>query len=390
MIEGGPLDGAVASRNLVRFVRALRGRGMAVGPGTAATLADAVDAVGLVDREDLRSAFRAVTVVRPAERPIFDEVFDRFFGEGSVVDRRDVETVALPGDGDPVRVTLPVLSKGVGDVAGDVTMIEEIVGGSYMERLAGRDFGDLDDEEAQEVRALIARMVWRPADARSRRWRGARDGSRPDLRRTLRNLAGPSGDLMQLSYRAPRVRRRPLVVLADISGSMERYTEMFLHFVHAAQGRLGRLESFVFATRLTRITRQMRRRSPAEAISEASLAVEDWSGGTRIGEALRTFNWEWSRRVTRGGAIGLVISDGWDTGDPELLATEMARFARSVHRVIWLNPLAGRAGYAPETRGMRAVLPHVDDLLAAASVQDLRTVVRLLESVPARRGAVGR
>ncbi len=391
MIGGGSLDGAVVSRNLVRFVRALRGRGLAVGPGTAADLAGAVDAVGLVDRDDLRSAFRAVTVVRPAERPIFDEVFDRFFGEGAVVaDGGDVETVALPGDGEPARVTLPVLSKGAGEVVDDTMMIEEIVGGSYVERLGGRDFGDLDDEEAQEVRALIARMVWRPADTRSRRWRSARDGSRPDLRRTLRHLAGPSGDLMLLSYRAPRIRRRPLVVLADISGSMERYTEMFLHFVHAAQGRLGRVESFVFATRLTRITREMRRRSPAEAIAEASAAVEDWSGGTRIGEALRTFNWEWSRRVTRGGAIGLVISDGWDTGDPELLSTEMARFARSVHRVVWLNPLAGRAGYAPETRGMRAVLPHVDDLLAAASVQDLRTVVRLLESVPARRGAVGR
>lgn len=183
------------------------------------------------------------------------------------------------------------------------------------------------------------------------------------------------------------MRRRPLVVIADISGSMERYTELFLYFIHAAQGRLGRVESFVFATHLSRITRQMRLRQPQQALARVSHAVTDWSGGTRIGEALATFNRLWSRRVTRGGAIGLIISDGWDTGDPDLLDAEMARFARSFHRVVWLNPLAGRQGYAPETRGMRTVLPYVDDFLPVANLSDLRAVVRLLESVPTRRGA---
>ncbi len=175
------------------------------------------------------------------------------------------------------------------------------------------------------------------------------------------------------------------MVLADVSGSMERYTEMFLHFVHAAQGRLGRVEAFVFATRLTRISRELRQRDASAALRRVGAAVEDWSGGTRIGESIRDFNREWSRRVTRGGAIGLIISDGWDTGDPALLDAEMARFARSVHRVVWLNPLAGRTGYAPETRGMRTVLPYVDDFLPAASLVDLKSVVRLLESVPLHR-----
>ena len=194
---------------------------------------------------------------------------------------------------------------------------------------------------------------------------------------------------MPLAYADRRPRKRPLVVLADVSGSMERYTEMFLHFVHAAQGRLGRVEAFVFATRLTRISREIRRRDVAAALRHVGAVVEDWSGGTRIGESLQEFNREWSRRVTRGGAIGLVISDGWDTGDALVLEREMARFSRSMHRVIWLNPLAGRDGYAPETRGMRAVLPYIDDFLPAASLLDLRGVVRLLESVPShRRGAV--
>jgi hypothetical protein len=171
---------------------------------------------------------------------------------------------------------------------------------------------------------------------------------------------------------------------------MERYSEMFLHFIHGAQGRLGRVESFVFATRLTRITREMRLRTTSDALERVSDAVLDWSGGTRIGEVIGTFNRDWSRRVTRGGAIALVISDGWDRGDPELLAMEMARLARSVHRVVWLNPLAGRAGYQPETRGMQAALPYVDDFLPAATILDLREVVQLLESVPARRGGLVR
>jgi len=232
-------------------------------------------------------------------------------------------------------------------------------------------------------------MVWQPADARSRRWQSSSTGDRPDLRRTFRALRRPEGDLLPLAYQARRQRRRPLLIIADISGSMERYTEMFMYFIHAAQGRLGRVEAFVFSTRLTRISREIRRKSPAQALAGVAAAVQDWSGGTRIGESLERFNRDWSRRVTAGGPVALIISDGWDTGDPELLEREMARFSRSVHRVVWLNPLAGRVGYRPETRGMQAVLPHVDDFLPAASVVDLRHVVRLLESVPSQpRGLV--
>ena len=199
-------------------------------------------------------------------------------------------------------------------------------------------------------------------------------------------LVGPTADLMQLAMAERKPRRRPLVVIADVSGSMERYAEMFLHFLHAAQGRLGRVETFVFATHLSRITREMRMRRPELALEKVSRAVTDWSGGTRIGEAIESFNRDWARRVTHGGAICLIISDGWDTGDPELLGAEMDRLARSVHRVIWLNPLAGRVGFPPATRGMQAALPYVDDLLAAGTLVDLRSVVRLLESIPARRG----
>ena len=202
------------------------------------------------------------------------------------------------------------------------------------------------------------------------------------MRRTLRNSVGPRADLMELEFRARKPRRRPLVILADVSGSMEKYVEMLLYFAHAAPAKVGRVETFVFSTRLTRITHELRRRDPAAALRLVSNAVHDWSGGTRIGEALQTFNQEWSRRVARGGPIGIIVSDGWDRGDPDLLDREMARFSRSVHRTVWLNPLAGREGYAPETRGLKAALPYVDDFLPAARLADLTDVVRLLESMP--------
>ena len=378
------------AQNLVHFARYLRATGLSVVPRTARDLVEASQAVGLADRADLYHAFKSVTVVRHAEIPIFDEAFDLFFGSGAMVMTTAEGVVDLPG-GDDRAATLPVLrAVGTSDAADEsADDLTDTVGGSYAERLAARDFADLSALNQEEVRRMLANMVWRAADAPSRRWHPAARGSRPDLRRTFRGLVGPEGDLMPLAYADRRRRRRPLVVLADVSGSMERYTEMFLHFVHAAQGRLGRVEAFVFATRLTRISREIRRRDAATALRRVGTVVEDWSGGTRIGESLQEFNREWSRRVTRGGAIGLVISDGWDTGDTAVLEREMARFSRSMHRVIWLNPLAGRDGYAPETRGMRAVLPHVDDFLPAATLLDLRGVVRLLESVPShRRGAV--
>lgn len=190
---------------------------------------------------------------------------------------------------------------------------------------------------------------------------------------------------MPLAFTSRTRRRRPVILIADISGSMERYAEMFLVFAHAARHVLGHLETFVFSTRLTRITRELERRDASRALAEVGGTVDDWSGGTRIGDALAVFNREWSRRVCRGGPVVIILSDGWDCGDPELLRREMARLARSVSRVVWLNPLAGRAGYAPETRGMRAVLPHVDDLLPAATVADLRGLVDLLETLEGAR-----
>lgn len=186
---------------------------------------------------------------------------------------------------------------------------------------------------------------------------------------------------MLIDWQTRRQKERPLIIIADISGSMDRYSDIFLVFAHAALRRLRHVEIFTFSTRLSRITEEMRRRDTMDALSRVAERVTDWSGGTQIGDALAEWNRRWSRRLTRAGPVAMIMSDGWDCGDPELLATEMARLARSVHQVMWLNPLASRASYQPLTRGMKAVLPHIDQLLPAASVEDFRDVVRVLDSV---------
>ncbi|MEX1280243.1 MAG: VWA domain-containing protein [Acidimicrobiia bacterium] len=357
--------------------RRLRGAGLTVTAETIADMARALDVVGYDSPGDAYLALRSVVCRDPSEYPTFDRIVRDFLG--LVPD--------APPDDRRVSVTASSVLAPLGsdETPEEVEEVDLAVGASATERLAHRDFAALDPAEAEAVKALIAAMAWRPPDRRTRRRRPDRRGDRPDLRRSLRAATGPEGDLMPLSMTSRTVRRRPVVVLADISGSMERYAEMFLVFAHAARHVFGGLEAFVFSTRLTRITRQLERRDASRALAEVGATVDDWSGGTRIGDALATFNKDWSRRVCRGGPVAIVLSDGWDCGDPEVLRREMGRLARSVSTVVWLNPLAGRPGYAPETRGMRAVLPFVDEFLPAATVADLRELVGLLESLEARR-----
>jgi uncharacterized protein with von Willebrand factor type A (vWA) domain len=254
-------------------------------------------------------------------------------------------------------------------------------GASAIENLTRRDFAELDENQLAEARRLVMAMSWQPSDVKTRRWQRATGGPTPDLRRTLRGTVRPEGDLIPIVRRQKRKRQRPLIIIADISGSMEKYADLFLVFAHAAQRRLDDVEVFTFSTELTRVTEDLKRRDTKTALSKVAASVHDWSGGTMIGDALAEWNRLWSRRLARGGPIALVLSDGWDCGDPELLRLEIARLARTVRTVIWLNPLAARADYRPATRGMQAVLPYVDHLLPAASVMDLRGVVRLLDSM---------
>ena len=377
-------DGATAARNVVIFVRRLRAEGFSVSPQTTNHIVEALSVIGMDNVNDVRAACSAVVVTRQSQIERFNELFDEFFSGSFIVSLDTVVShdVQRTDAGGPTRV---------GAVMADDTTepdepeeIFEVAGGSHSERLMDADFSELDDDDAAAVAEMLDSMTWNPSSVRSRRWRPSASGSVPDLRRTLRLVTGPQGDLMPLAFTERRRKQRPLIVLADISGSMERYSEMLLHFIHGAQHRFSGVESFVFATRLTRITRQLRRRNPTEAIISATKAVPDWSGGTRIGEAIGTYNRQWSRRVGGGGPIVLIISDGWDTGDPEYLALEMRRLERGSHRVIWLNPLAGRAGFTTEARGMAAALPHVDDLLAGGTARNLADLIELLQSTSTR------
>jgi uncharacterized protein with von Willebrand factor type A (vWA) domain len=199
-------------------------------------------------------------------------------------------------------------------------------------------------------------------------------GAAPDLRRALRRTLRSGGELITIPRRTRATRPRPIVVVCDVSGSMERYTRMLLHFIHAIARNRQHVEAFLFATRLTRITRQMRTDRVDAAVSAVANAVDDWAGGTRIGDALREFNLRWARRVLTRGPVVLIISDGWDRGDPERLAAEMARLQRSCYRLVWVNPLLGAANYEPLTRGIQAALPYIDDFLPAHNLASLEAL----------------
>jgi len=230
---------------------------------------------------------------------------------------------------------------------------------------------------------MIAELVWDVGARRTRRW-AAGDGRLLDLRRTLRAGLRHGGELVELQRRSPREKPRPLVLICDISGSMEQYTRMLLHFMHTVFSQRRRVEAFLFATRLTRVTRQLAHRGVDRAVSEVSRTVPDWAGGTRIGDALKTFNYRWSRRVLGSRAVVMVISDGWDRGDPEALSAELARLQRSCHRLVWLNPLLGSGDYQPLTRGMQAALPHVDDFMPVHNLTSLEQLARNLNRLSPR------
>ena len=252
-----------------------------------------------------------------------------------------------------------------------------------------KDFATYDAAETAQARAVIARLAWTPGVRLTRRW--VTGGGAPDLRRVLRMNAKYGGEPVEIPQHRRRLAPRPLVVICDVSGSMEPYTRMLLLFVHAIACRRRSIELFVFSTRLTRITRQFAGRSIDAALSRVRDAVRDWSAGTRIGQALRAFHVEWGRRVLRRGPVVLLISDGWDLGDPDLLKAEIARLRRGCFRLIWLNPLIGSPGYEPLTRGMRAALPYVDDFLSVRNMASLESLAAHLEALPPRhRGRVRR
>ena len=365
--------------NLLLFGRVLRRLGLDINPGRMMDLVSALDHIQMGRKSDFFYAARTLLVHEREDLPLFDEAFERFWRKPA--ENGDMEWQALTRQwkrSAPV-ITHPPL-KEVAPPETDsastepMTVVEVTRTYSNRELLRHKNFAELNAEEAEAIKQMIAQMLWKVSERRTRRKQPGK-GHLMDLRRTLRGSLRSEGEILQWSYREPKWKPRPLVVIADISGSMERYTRLLLHFIYGMKAALSQpVEAFVFSTRLTRITRPLQTRDLDRALHNVGQLVHDWAGGTRIGESLKTFNFEWGRRVLGRGAVVLIISDGWDRGDVELLKREMARLRRNCHRLIWLNPLLGAPGYEPLTRGIQAALPYAHDFLPVhnlASLEDL-------------------
>lgn len=258
---------------------------------------------------------------------------------------------------------------------------------SSMEILRRKDFACYSSSDIQQAAKFLRTIQWRPSPRRSRRRKPSRRGSQIDVRQVLRKTLRTQGEMVQLYRAAHQLKERKLVLLCDISGSMEAYTKMLLHFAHSLSVRHGRIEIFLFGTRLTRVTHIISASDADNAIQAISSEVNDWDGGTRIGEAIGAFHRTWARRITAHGSVIMLISDGWDRGDPTTLGQELARLQRLSHRLIWLNPLLGSSSYEPLTRGMQTALPYVDDFLPVHNLKTLEELASSLNSIDARRPA---
>jgi uncharacterized protein len=398
----------VISRNLMVFGRRLRRAGLKVGTGKIIELFDAMQAVGMSRRDDVQAAARAVLVNRPDQMPAFDVEFERFWRDlvmqvAPLFDQRTEEDVtgrppekqqeqsddprSPKEDVDEGEEKVSLSVQGSEDLADDTETDdfeappEDVLVFSASEALRKKDFSQFTPEEIARARRLMERMHWKLGTRKTRRREKAKRGEFIDQRTMLRSSMRHGGVPLELKYRRRREKMRPLVLICDISGSMDRYSRILLQFVHTLETGLDNVEVFVFGTRLTRITRELRKRNVDQAIEDVVNAVDDWSGGTRIGEAIREFNYRWSRRVLRSNATVVMISDGWDRGAPFLLGEEMARLQRSCRRLIWLNPLLGAPGYQPLTQGIRAALPYVDYFMPIHNLQSLEALADLLGSV---------
>ncbi|MCB8980402.1 MAG: VWA domain-containing protein [Ardenticatenaceae bacterium] len=377
--------------NLILFGRLLRALGMDVNPGRMIDLVQALEHVNLARKADFYYTARCLLVHDQADLPLFEQAFALFwraprekilweelFAVGS--EELAPQPIIAPP---PLQEDEPIGSNEADETDDDEVqqIIEVTQTYSTRELLRQKDFGDLTQEELRAVKQFMAKMVWQLGLRRTRRQRPGQ-GRRLDLRRSLRRNLRYGGELIEWPSRQPKFKPRPLVVIADISGSMERYARLLLHFIYSlAKGLEQEVEAFVFSTHLTRITRQLRGREIDRALAEVSREVTDWSGGTRIGDSLKTFNFAWGRRVLGRGAVVLLISDGWDRGDPVLLKQEIGRLQRSCHRLIWLNPLLGLAEYEPLTRGMQAALPYIDDFLPVHNLASLEALAAHLQNL---------
>ncbi len=354
-------------RIAVGFVHCLRSGGLTVPVSMSLRFRQALDAVGLDRGDDVYWAGRATLLTRPEDLAMYNAMFLAFFhrnGTGFKVRFEDeAESASLAaddGDGDG------------NDTVGDDDVIA--LRYSAAEVLGEKDFAEFTKAELAEAQKVMARMRLQPSQRSSRRRVPAVRGSRNDLRQTVRAAMRTAGEPLSLATTTTGARTRRLVLLLDVSGSMEPYARVLIRFAHAAVVGRGRVEVFGLGTRLTRLTRQLGSHDVDEAVAAAAESVVDWSGGTRLGEAIGIFNSEWGVRGMARGSIVVILSDGWDRGDPEVMSAEMERLQRTAHSVIWVNPLKASPGYEPIARGMAAAMPHIDTFLEGHCLDSLSTL----------------
>ncbi|HET9148193.1 MAG TPA: VWA domain-containing protein [Acetobacteraceae bacterium] len=393
-MSGASTEGLLAV-NLMHFVRLLRRAGLPVGPAETIAAAEALTHVDIADRCTVQAALRAVMVRRHEHLALFDQAFSLFWRNpdaarfaamlAGMEGRAPQEERALPGSR-RIAEAMAASRDRPSRPEEAPREIDAVLTYSGRERLETLDFEAMSAAEIAAAKAEI-RTLRLPLDAtRTRRARPAARG-RLDFRRTIRGSLGSGGEILGIARRDAVTRPPPLVVLCDISGSMARYAQILLHFLHAVANDRDRVSVFLFGTRLTNITRQLHGRDPEVAFEAVSALVPDWSGGTRIGEALETFNRRWARRVLAQGAVVLLVTDGLDREGARGMAENMARLHRSSRRLIWLNPLLRFEGFAPKSQGARAMLPHVDEFRPVHNLASLKSLVDALSRPGPRRGS---
>lgn len=378
-------------RNLARFPRALRAAGAHVAGAAAGDLVEVLSLVDLDRRDDVAAAMRAVCIRRQEDFPIFEATFQAFFQSVRVAPEGEDTTEATPDsatdEGDGHFSPHPAVDSSATDAPGSTSAPQlRAATSSQDESLRRKDFAAFSERELADARALLATLCWRPDERRTPRWTRSPRG-RIDLQRWLRASHRHGGDVVSWPRQTRRLAQRPLVVLCDISGSMQRYSRMLIHFAHTMARRQQHVEVFVFATRLARVTRYAHQRRSDVLVRALPHVAPDWAGGTRIGDAVRSFNRRFGQRALRRRPVVLLISDGWDRGDPAVLRTQVQRLQRTCARLVWLNPWLGTPGYEPLTRGMVAARPYVDDFLPAHNIDSLVSLARVLNQLkaPARR-----
>ena len=392
-------------RNVGHFVRALRAAGLPLGPAQAMDAVRAVEAAGVADRDDFRAALAAALVRRPEERAVFEQVFRLYWRDPRYLEHmmsfmmpamRGVaeERTARAGEARAAQGLLDGVERDAPDLpeGGEEVRIDAAATASGEERLRTLDFEQMSAAEARAAARLIARLEFPVRPLPSRRTAPAPRG-RADPQATLRGALRQGGEVTEIRRRRRTVRWPDLVALCDISGSMSAYSRPVLHLLHALANRpgagWGAVHAFTFGTRLTNVTRHLRARDADAALAAAGSEAQDWEGGTRIGACLAAFNRDWGRRVLPRGATVLLVTDGLERGDPEALSAAAARLGRTARRLVWLNPLLRWDGFAPRAAGMRALLPHVDELRAGHSVAALEGLARAL-AAPADDGELRR